>query len=158
MPPSSGGTLPNDADASPAEMKPELPKSKIEKDPEYDRTMTALIVQIHKVTGELHRKNREYSLQVMKSKSNPMTAGSTVETTLNQMVTNSKQMLSTLDKVEADHATGVYVSHERQVEVKTKVAKLYDMVKNGNKLKLIEGADLLRSHPYSLHHVHMFMS
>ena len=139
-------------------MKPQLPKSKTEKDPEHDRTMASLIVQIHKVTGELHRKNREYSLQVMKSKNNPMTAGSTVETTLNQVITNSKQVLSTFDTVEADHATGVYVSHERQVEVKTKIAKLYETVKNGNKLKLIEGADLLRSHPYSLHHVHMFMS
>ena len=45
------------------------------KDPEYDRSMQSLIVQIHKASGEWFRKAREYTISVLKSKQNPTTKG-----------------------------------------------------------------------------------
>ena len=108
-------------------------------DPEYENTMNAVIVSIHKASGEWHRKHREYAIAVVKSKQHETTKDSKVEKALEGCVQRGNNMLNTVGDIEALHATKALVSHDRQVECKNTVSKIYELIKAANKLKLLVG-------------------
>ena len=51
---------------------------------EYDKKMGAVVLLIHKVSGEWHRKGKEFNIAVAKASVSPLTKGSAVEATLKQ--------------------------------------------------------------------------
>ena len=112
---------------------------KEQKDPEYESTMNSLISSIHKVSGEWHRKSREYSIAVIRSKQNQTTQGSKVEHGLEVCIQRGNNLRDLIADVETMYATKTPVTHERQLDVKSTIAKIYEMVKAANKLKFLEG-------------------
>ena len=76
---------------------------------------------------------------MLKSQANSTTQGSKVEQILQAVVDNGNMLIKGLDTIESDFATKAEVTHARQVECKQILKKIYALVKNGNKLKLIEG-------------------
>ena len=104
--------------------------------PEYDKSMTALIVQVHKCQAELTRKSREYEIVLIKSQQNEFTKDSKVETKLRAKVKEAEGEAVKLEGIEKDFALKVFVTYERQADVKAAIDKIYDLLKTSTKLKL----------------------
>ena len=106
-------------------------------DPEYKTNVQNLIVSVHKAAGEWFKKSREFSLAVVKSESQPLTKGGHLEEALGMVCKDGNELATSMDDAERKYVMNELVPHIRQVEIKRGINEIYDLIKQGNKIKLL---------------------
>ena len=104
---------------------------------EYDKKMGAVVLLIHKVSGEWHRKGKEFNIAVAKSSTNPLTKGSAVEAALKAKIKEAAALVMEMEHVETCYVTNIPVTEQQQREVKKAAEDVYEKIKAGNKLKCL---------------------
>ena len=117
---------------------PSPSKGDIQMDREdHEKKMSGLIAMVHKVSGEWNRKGKEFTIAVARSSCNNLTAGSAVEAALQHANTEGEELIRKMDKVETEYVKDIHVNYTTQTEIKQDVDSVYDIIKRGNKLKLL---------------------
>lgn len=106
-----------------------------EDDPDYDKEMQNLCVQIHKISGEWYRKGREFEITLLKSNTHALTRGCPLETSLEEVCTKAKEYITVLQVIESQYARKAKVQTSQRLETVSIFKRMGELTKCGNKLK-----------------------
>ena len=110
-----------------------------EDEPDYDKEMQNLCVQIHKISGEWYRKGREFEITLVKSNNHALTRGCPLETSLEEVCTKAKEYVTTLQGIESEYARKVRIQISQRIETVSIFKRMGELIKGGNKLKFSWG-------------------
>lgn len=134
-------TTPISASASPHMASPMgSPQASIVNDPEYVKSVTTLIQNINTCHVQWARKSNEYTLILTKSKSNPNTKDSPLETALARLLKEADEQNVALRTVEEKFVLNQLITPDEQIRSKQVIANIVKKIKDAQKIKVsIEG-------------------